>query len=205
MPGDPAHTTWYFYNGVNQQTCVVDALADTTFSSDATPTSRPADGTMTTYDALGRVLTVTDQLGNTTSTCTTTSAARSRPSRPTQHGPASQSDAACPKTYYGYDADGNLTSVTTPARLHHLLRYDNLNRRTHGRPTPWASTLAIRTHDHDGLQCPRVSPTGDGCPRPANRRIIMTMSAGRRSTSHPTIRPPASAPDDQLIRYSLRP
>ena len=58
------YTTWYFYDGLNRQTCVVDATADTTFSSDVTPSSQPADSTMTTYNALGGVASTIDESGN---------------------------------------------------------------------------------------------------------------------------------------------
>jgi RHS repeat-associated protein len=64
--GDPAHTTWYFYDGLNRQTCVVNALADTTYSSDVTPATQPSDSEMTQYDALGDVIATTDELGRTT-------------------------------------------------------------------------------------------------------------------------------------------
>ena len=64
--GDPAHTTWYFYDGLDRQTCVVNPLADTTYTSDATPATQPADSEMTQYDALGDVVATTDELGRTT-------------------------------------------------------------------------------------------------------------------------------------------
>ena len=97
--GDPAHTTWYFYDGLGRQTCVVNALADTTYTSDATPAARPTYGTMTSYDALGDVIATTDELGDTTDYVYDNLGRKIEEiDADPQSGLTSASDANCPKT-----------------------------------------------------------------------------------------------------------
>ena len=71
---DTTYTTWYFYDALNRQICVVDALAGLTVAAgtaDQPPAlpvgaSTPFDATTTTYYPMGNVWTVTDPDGNET-------------------------------------------------------------------------------------------------------------------------------------------
>ena len=70
---DTSHTTWYFYDGLNRQTCVIDALAGLSASQGMAnnPPRRPSNATVTTYDALGDVSTVTQSVNGATTQTTT--------------------------------------------------------------------------------------------------------------------------------------
>ena len=105
---DPnGNTTWTQYNGWNLPVAVTDALG--AYEGD------PQHTTTTTYDALGNVLTVTDQLGRTTEYVYDNLGRKVEAIAPDPTtGQASTTDSACPTTYYGYDANGNVKYTTTP-------------------------------------------------------------------------------------------
>ena len=118
--GDPYYTTWYFYDGLDRQTCVVDALAcanDINETSDMTPASQPANSTFTTYDALGDVKTTTNANGNTTTYNYDYLGRKTSEVDPLVWATPDAGGAPeqiAPTAYYGYDADGNLKYVTDP-------------------------------------------------------------------------------------------
>ena len=126
---DPlGNTTWYQYDALNRQVGVTDALG--AYSGD------PQHTTTTTYDQWGRVSAVTDQLGRTTDyVCDNLGRKIEEIDPDPTTGVVSQNDSQCPKTYYGYDADGNLKYVTDPLGSGKLdtahttyYFYDTLNR-----------------------------------------------------------------------------
>jgi YD repeat-containing protein len=123
------HTTRYFYDGWNRRTNVVDALSTASFASDAALSTQPPHGTLTTYDALGNVHTVTDELGRTTQFV------YDHLNRKTEEiDPAANSivsgvlQTVSATTFWNYDADGNVTSMTDPNNHTSYTRYDALNR-----------------------------------------------------------------------------
>ena len=61
------HTTWYVYDELDRRTLVVDALGSEPDAEDPYPDDQPEHSIATVYDRLGRVITVTDQLGRTSS------------------------------------------------------------------------------------------------------------------------------------------
>ncbi len=67
----------------------------------------------TSYDELGDVTMVTDPLGYSTEYLYDNLGRKIEEIEPDPvTGAASPTDASCPKTYYGYDLDGNLTRLT---------------------------------------------------------------------------------------------
>ena len=131
------YTTWYFYDGLDRQTCVVDALADATYTSDVTPTSQPAESTMTTYNALGEVATVTQYVGSATQTLQTTTyhydnlgreTAEIEPEVTVYPVGGGSGVTAAPATTFAYDPDGNQVSTTDPDGHTSWTDYDALNR-----------------------------------------------------------------------------
>jgi uncharacterized delta-60 repeat protein/RHS repeat-associated protein len=133
---DPAHTTWYFYDGLNRQTCVVDALADTTYTSDVTPSTQPADSTLTTYYAIGTVATVTQTVSGTSQVQTTTyyydnlgrKIEEVDPSVTVYAVGGGTGTTVSPTTTFAYDLNGNLLSTTDPDGNTAWTVYDTLNR-----------------------------------------------------------------------------
>ena len=73
-PGGGTFTTWYFYDGLDRKTCVVDAMAGADYlgASDATPLTQPNNSTLTTYDALGDVAAVVQYVGSSSQALQTT-------------------------------------------------------------------------------------------------------------------------------------
>ena len=101
----------------------VDALADTTFASDVTPSTQPANSTMTTYDNLGDVLTVTQSVDGATTR--TTSIGYDNLGRKISETDPQVTNGltglpVTPMTKYSYDLNGNLLSTTDPGRRHDL-------------------------------------------------------------------------------------
>jgi RHS repeat-associated protein len=70
--GDPNYTTWYFYDDLNRQVCAIEpGSTSVTWTTSTIPDTislspQPNKSTVTSYDALGDVLTTTDELGRIT-------------------------------------------------------------------------------------------------------------------------------------------
>jgi RHS repeat-associated protein len=117
------HTTSTTYNGWNEPTQVTDALGNTT---------------TTAYNCLGLVTAVTDPLGRTSEALYDNRGRKIETiAADPSTGQASPSDANCPKTFMGYDADGNLVYTTGPLGgfadapgYTTAYTYDALNRQT---------------------------------------------------------------------------
>jgi len=125
---DSQHTTWQFYDMWNRAVCTIDALGqDWTESAipDAAPSS-PAHSVVTTYDVVGNVVGMSDELGRTTTYQYDNLGRRLKEIQPDPDGGGVLTS---PETTYAYDANGNLTSTSDP--LSHVTWevYDDLNRR----------------------------------------------------------------------------
>jgi len=105
---DPlGHTTWYHYDTWNRQVAVTDASG--WYSGD------PQHTTRTVYDTLGRVSTMTDPLGRTNKYLYDYLGRKTETIGPNPStGQANENDSNCPKSYYGYDPNGNLKYTTDP-------------------------------------------------------------------------------------------
>ncbi|MCF6521540.1 RHS repeat protein [Streptomyces sp. JJ36] len=130
---DPlGRTTRYGYDGRGLLTSVTNpAGARTTYAYDAagrlTLTTGP-DGATTrrTYDAAGNLTSETDPLGNTTTHRYDT--ANRLVATVSPRGNADGADPADHTTTYGYDANGNRTSVTGPTGAVTTTAYDDVDR-----------------------------------------------------------------------------
>ena len=123
------HTTVTYFDGLNRPTVVVDALAGMTAAptSDLTPATQPAHSTMTVYDKLGNVLSVTVPVNG--STTRTTSYSYDNLSRKlTETDAVPQSGVAHSVTSWSYDAVGNVLSITDPDGHTSYSHPDPLNR-----------------------------------------------------------------------------
>ena len=141
-PADPAHTTWYYYDALNRQTCVIDALADKTIApqsyNDLPPATQPAHSVLTVYDALGDIKSVTDEMYRKTD-YTYDNLGR----KISEIAPAPSAGAARPTTLYAYDADGNLIQTTDPLNQVTTYNYDNLNRQVSEFLTPVSTARSV--------------------------------------------------------------
>jgi YD repeat-containing protein len=125
-PGDPQYTTWYFYDAMNRQVLVIDPLGeDFQLNSipNVAPTPQPAHSVLTTYDAVGNVIAVTDELFRTTNYTYDNLGRKTAEIDP-------DPGTGRPTTRYAYDANGNLVSTTDPLGHTTTTAYDLLNRVT---------------------------------------------------------------------------
>ena len=130
---DPNYTTWYFYDALDRQVCVIDALAglSTTLGmAGAVPSGYAAYSTSTTYDPYGNVSSTTDPTENTTMYVYDNLGRQTTEIQPyvwctDQYGNTTYCQ---PTTSYTYDANGNPTSTTDPDNHTSWTRYDALNR-----------------------------------------------------------------------------
>ena len=130
------NTTWYTYDGLNRNTCVIDALG-TAPTNDSTPPVQPSHSVLTTYDALGDAIHVSEAIG--AGIFRVTDYAYDNLGRKTKEilPAAGNGDTMRPATYYGYDSNGNLRYVTDAkgtiamdAAHTTWYCYDKLNRQT---------------------------------------------------------------------------
>jgi RHS repeat-associated protein len=124
-PGDSRYTTWYFYDALNRQTCTIDPLGQY-WTISAIPNSAPAysqgdHSSRATYDAVGNVLTSTDEMGRTTQFGYDRLGRKIFLSLPN----------SAVGTNMAYDAVGNLMSSTDPLTHTTWSKYDALNREIH--------------------------------------------------------------------------
>ncbi len=133
---DPTNSTWaYSYDAVGNRTASDDPLASENnlgYTYDALDrviaVTDPLLHTVTyTYDAVGNRTAVTDPLSHTT---TQTFDARNRLTVVTQPDPDGGGSQTSPVTTYTYDAAGNRTVVTDPLSGSTTFAYDAGNRRT---------------------------------------------------------------------------
>jgi RHS repeat-associated protein len=123
--GDDEHTTWYVYDAVNRRTHVIDALdADPTPGTDpydrwGSLTFTPGHPTVTSYDAVGKVVSVTDPEGNTT-----------RFDYDRLDRLTSETNQLDDTRSYEYDAVGNLVRRTDRNALVTEYVYDGVGRQT---------------------------------------------------------------------------
>lgn len=137
-PGDWNYTTWYFYDSLDRQVCVI--YPQSTVSESWTPSTvpdtislatQPDKSTITTFTALGQVSTVTDQLGNTTSYRYDDLGRKIEeldPSVTVYPVGGGTPETVSPITAYVYDLNGNLLSTTDPDGHTTWTLYDALNR-----------------------------------------------------------------------------
>ena len=125
-PGDPQNTTWYFYDALNRQTCVIDALAGLSLAAGMAqqPPASPRDSLLTAYDAVGDVTSVTDEIGRITQY------QYDRLGRMVYQSQPYPTAGPWPGTTYTYDAVGNLRSTTDPSGNTTWSTYDALGRQT---------------------------------------------------------------------------
>ena len=114
-----SYTTWYFYDALDRQTCVADALANLTLSQGTAsqPPTLSANATTTVYDAAGNVSTVTDADGYTTTyqyNSLNEKTAEIDPQVSTLPDGDTVATPLAPTTCYGYDVAGNLKYQTDP-------------------------------------------------------------------------------------------
>lgn len=134
--GDWNYTTWYFYDGLNREICVVDPQSTASYSWSvlAAPDTislspQPNKSTVTAYNAQGNVWTVTDQLGHMT-----TYQYDDLDRKKAEVDPSAQSllngtlQNVASTTTYTYDANGNVLSATDPDLHTTWDDYDALNR-----------------------------------------------------------------------------
>ena len=125
----------------NQPTSLIDAV----WISAGSPVPSTVT-TLTTYNDAANTQTVQDALGNTTETIFDALGRKIEEiDADPATGTASQSDTSCPKTYYAYDADGNLTSVTDPRGFQTVYQYDESNRQTVERTSIRTGRAAVST------------------------------------------------------------
>lgn len=132
---DPlGRTTAYAYDNAGRLTSVKDPTQrTTTFAYDTagrhTKTTNPVGKSETrTYDANGNLTSVTDALGNKTTH--TYDKANRLTSTVSPRGNAAGANPAAFTTSYGYDANGNRTTVTDPTGAITTTGYDALGRAT---------------------------------------------------------------------------
>ncbi|WP_453087020.1 FG-GAP-like repeat-containing protein [Streptomyces roseus] len=130
---DPlGHTTAYGYDNAGRLTSVKDPAGRTTaYTYDTagrlTKTTSPAGkATIRTYDASGNLASSTDPLGN--KTVYTYDKSNRLLSKVSPRGNISGANAAAFTTTYGYDENGNQTTVTDPSGAVTTTAYDALNR-----------------------------------------------------------------------------
>ncbi|WP_308190751.1 FG-GAP-like repeat-containing protein [Streptomyces sp. HPF1205] len=130
---DPlGHVTGYGYNDAGQLTTVTDAAGHTTTytydpAGNVKTTTDPAGKVTTdTYDSAGNLASVTDPLGNTTTYTYDKNGLLLSTVSP--RGNVTGANKAAFTTSYGYDANGNRTTVTDPSGATTVTGYDALNR-----------------------------------------------------------------------------
>jgi YD repeat-containing protein len=129
--GNSTYTTWYFFDMLNRQVCVVDPLGtDYGLSSipDAKPATQENHSTVTTFNALGNVISVRSPVDAATSSFRTidyTYDNLGRKKTTTQHDSSTSTN---PTTTNNYDANGHVISTVDPLgnTTHYI--FDDLGR-----------------------------------------------------------------------------
>ncbi|MFN7812735.1 MAG: RHS repeat domain-containing protein [Planctomycetia bacterium] len=163
-----------------RQTATVDALGPdwpVTGIPESLPGTVTTNVTRTAYDALGRIASTTDALGQTTD-----HAYDNLGRKVSETAPAPAAGSARPVTRYGYDAVGNRTSVTDPLGNVTTYAYDARDRRT--TVTDARGFATVTTFDRVGNQTRRTDRLG---------RVSTVVRATQIGIRRMIDRPPAAA------------
>jgi len=127
--GDTSHTTWYFYDTLNRQVCVIDPLGED-FSLPAPDSidlsQQHRHSVVTTYDKLGNVTAVKQAVD--ASNYQTTTYQFDNLGRKTAEIAPDPGNSTHPTTQFVYDLAGNLIESIDPLNHATWIKYDVLNR-----------------------------------------------------------------------------
>lgn len=157
------YTTSYAYDQAgNLDQVTGPPVATVSYDAQTPATTRPV--TSYGYDTFGGQTQVADPDGNTTTTAYDGGGRVLSVTRPSYTPPGSSSSAITAVTKYGYDENGNLTSVTDPAGNTTSYAYDALGDATSQTDPQLSGQSAAGvwnyTYDSDGEQLSATSPAG---------------------------------------------
>ena len=128
--GDTSHTTWYFYDNLNRQVCIIDPRGNdyslTSSPESITLSPQPLYSVVTAYDAAGNVSTVSQSVDGATTR--TTTYLHDNLGRTKEEDSPPPGNGTYPKTIYTYDLNGNVLSTADALSHTTWTVYDSLNR-----------------------------------------------------------------------------